>query len=151
MPTPIPSLASSGSRTEGIQHIPILRDTWVLSLRGRVETTSIKDDEEIPYFMLPSLGSGSTLRAFSSWRFRDRNSMLLQGEWRVMVNRVLDLALFYDTGKVTAHTSDLSFDGLKSDFGVGVRFHGPLSTPLRVELAHGSEGLNIVFSSSSAF
>ncbi len=123
----------------------------MLSLRGRVETTSIKDDEVIPYFMLPSLGSGSTLRAFSSWRFRDRNSMLLQGEWRVMVNRVLDLALFYDTGKVTAHTSDLSFDGLKSDFGVGVRFHGPLSTPLRVEIAHGSEGLNIVFSSSSAF
>jgi hypothetical protein len=136
---------------EGIQHIPILRDTWVLSLRGRVETTSIKGDEEIPYFMLPSLGSGSTLRAFSSWRFRDRNSMLLQGEWRVMVSRPLDLALFYDTGKVTAHTSDLSFDGLKSNFGVGVRFHGPLTTPLRIEIAHGNEGLNIVFSSSSAF
>jgi len=136
---------------EAIQHIPILRDTWVLSLRARLETTSQKEDQEIPYFMLPALGSGSTLRAFSSWRFRDRNGLLMQAEWRVMVNRLLDLALFYDTGKVTAHTSDLSFDGLKSDFGLGVRFHGPMSTPLRVELAHGDEGLNIVFSSSSSF
>jgi outer membrane protein assembly factor BamA len=136
---------------EAIQHIPILRETWVLSLRGRVETTSLKEDQEIPYFMLPALGSGSTLRAFSSWRFRDRNSVLLQAEWRVMVNRLLDIALFYDAGKVTAQTSDLSFDGLKSDVGFGVRFHGPMSTPLRVEIAHGDEGFNIVFGASSSF
>ena len=55
---------------EAIQHIPILRDAWVLSLRGRVETTYTKGDEVVPFFMLPALGSGSTLRGFSSWRFR---------------------------------------------------------------------------------
>ena len=136
---------------EAIQHIPILRETWVISLRGRVQTTSLKEDQQIPYFMLPSLGSGSTLRAFSSWRFRDRNSLLLQAEWRVIVNRALDLGLFYDTGKVTEHTSDLSLDGLESNFGVGVRFHGPVSTPLRVELAKGSEGFHVVFGASAAF
>jgi hypothetical protein len=136
---------------EAIHHIPILRDTWVLSLRGRVETTSLKEDQEIPYFMLPALGSGSTLRGFSSWRFRDRNSLLLQGEWRVMVNRLLDVALFYDTGKVMADTSDLSLDGLTSNVGFGVRFHGPMSTPLRVELAHGDEGFHVVFGASSSF
>lgn len=136
---------------EAIQHIPVLREAWVVSLRGRVETTSLKDDQEIPYFMLPSLGSGSTLRAFSSWRFRDRNSLLLQAEWRVMVNRMLDLALFYDTGKVTAEASDLSLSGLRDNFGVGVRFHGPRTTPLRIEVAHGDEGFNIVFGASSAF
>jgi hypothetical protein len=136
---------------EAIQHIPVLREAWVISLRGRVATTSQKDDQQVPYFMLPSLGSGSTLRAFSSWRFRDRHSLLLQAEWRVMVNRMLDLALFYDTGKVVREASDLSLDGLRNDFGVGVRFHGPRTTPLRIEFAHGDEGFNIVFSSSSAF
>ena len=29
---------------EAIQHIPVLRDAWVLSLRGRVETTHTDDD-----------------------------------------------------------------------------------------------------------
>ncbi len=136
---------------EAIQHIPVLREAWVVSLRGRVETTSLKEDQQVPYFMLPALGSGSTLRAYSSWRFRDRNSLLLQAEWRVMVNRMLDLALFYDTGKVTAEARDLSLKGLRNNVGVGVRFHGPRTTPLRLEAAYGNEGLNLVFGSSSAF
>ena len=84
-----------------------------------------KDGQQIPFFMLPSLGGGSTLRGYSSWRFRDQNSLLLQAEWRIMVNRFSTLAFFYDAGKVAARTADLDFDGLKDDFGFGVRFHGP--------------------------
>ena len=95
--------------------------------------------------MLPALGGGSNLRGFSSWRFRDRHSLLLQAEWRVIVNRFLDMAVFYDAGKVTARRGDLNLDGLKSDYGLGFRFHGPLSTPLRIEFAKSNEGLAIVF------
>ena len=73
-----------------------------------VETTYDKDDQQIPFFMLPSLGGGSTLRGFSSWRFRDRNSLLLQAEWRIMVNRFFDTAVFYDAGKVAARTVAIS-------------------------------------------
>jgi hypothetical protein len=136
---------------EIVQHFPILRETWAISLRGLVETTWLKGDQEIPYFMLPSLGGGSNLRGYSSWRFRDRNSMLLQAEWRIMVNRYLDTAFFYDAGKVERLTADLNLDGLKHDFGFGVRFHGPLSTPLRVDLAKSPEGLVLVFATSAAF
>jgi hypothetical protein len=136
---------------EVIQHFPILRETWAISLRGFLETTWLKGDQEIPYFMLPSLGGGSNLRGYSSWRFRDRNSMLLQGEWRIMVNRYLDTAFFYDAGKVTRLTADLDLDGLKHNYGFGLRFHTPISTPLRVELAKSSEGLVLVFSNSAAF
>lgn len=136
---------------EIVQHFPILRETWAISLRGLVETTWLKGDQEIPYFMLPSLGGGSNLRGYSSWRFRDRNSMLLQAEWRIMVNRYLDTAFFYDAGKVERLTADLNLDGLKHDFGFGVRFHGPISTPLRIDLAKSSEGLVLVFATSAAF
>jgi hypothetical protein len=134
-----------------IQHIPFLRDTWVISLRGRVETTFVDETQTIPFFMLPALGGGSTLRGFASWRFRDRHSLLLSGEWRVLVNRFLDTAVFYDAGKVTSRISDLDFDGLKSDYGFGFRFHGPLTTPLRIELAKSNEGLVLVFSAKAAF
>jgi hypothetical protein len=134
-----------------VQHVPILRDAWVLSLHGRVETTYTGDGEQVPFFMMPSLGGGSSLRGFSSWRFRDRHSLLLQAEWRVLANRFLDMALFYDAGKVASRTADLDFDGLKNSYGLGFRFHGPAVTPLRLELARSNEGLAIVFASKAAF
>jgi hypothetical protein len=136
---------------EAIQHLPILREAWVISLHALASSTSTKNDQQIPFFMLPTLGSGSTMRGFSSFRFRDRNSLLLQAEWRIMVNRFLDTAVFYDAGKVTAHTSDLDFNGLKNDYGFGLRFHGPLATPLRVELARSNEGRRLVFATSPVF
>jgi surface antigen Omp85-like protein len=136
---------------EGIQHVPVWREAWVLSLRARVQTTFTKSDQEIPFFMLPALGGGSSLRGFNSWRFRDRNSLLLQAEWRVMVNRFFETALFYDAGEVTARTGDLDFTGLKDDYGIGIRFHGPLATPLRIDFAKSNEGLHIVFAASAVF
>jgi outer membrane protein assembly factor BamA len=136
---------------EAVQHFPILREAWVLSLRAAASTTGTKSGQEIPFFMLPSLGGGTSLRGYSSWRFRDRNRLLLQAEWRVMVNRYIDTAVFYDTGKVTAHTRDLDLQGLSDDYGLGFRFHGPLATPLRIDFARSREGLSIVFSSSAVF
>jgi hypothetical protein len=134
-----------------IQHFPILREAWVISLRGLVATTFDKSGQQIPFFMLPSLGGGSNLRGYDSWRFRDRNRLLLQAEWRIMVNRFIDTAFFYDAGKVAARASDLDFNGLKSDFGVGFRFHGPFTTPLRIELARSREKWAIIFASSAVF
>lgn len=136
---------------EVIQHFPILREAWVISLRGFAQTAFDKENQKIPFFMLPAVGGGSSLRAFSSWRFRDRNSLLFQAEWRIMVNRFMDTAVFYDAGKVTQRTADFDFNGLKSNYGFGVRLHGPFATPLRIELAKGNEGLNLVFSASAAF
>lgn len=136
---------------EIVQHLPILRETWVISLHGLVQTT-LDDDDVVPYFLMPSLGSGSTLRAYPSGRFRDRHSLLLSGEFRWFPNRqAIDMALFYDVGKVAPFWDGLSLKGMKSNVGIGIRFHGPFMTPLRVEFARGREGINIVFSGSAAF
>jgi hypothetical protein len=143
----------SFDRVDGeiVQHFPILRENWVVSLHGLVQTT-LDDEDVVPYFLLPSLGSGSTLRAYPSWRYRDRHSLLLTGEVRWIPNRLgLDMGLFYDMGKVTSQWDDLSLDHLKSNVGIGMRFHTPLATPLRVELAYGREGLHLVFAGSAAF
>jgi outer membrane translocation and assembly module TamA len=63
----------------------------------------------------------------------------------------LDLALFFDAGKVTERRSDLDFDGLKTDWGIGARFHGPTSTVLRIEAARGSDAWRLVVSTNAAF
>jgi hypothetical protein len=136
---------------EIIQHLPILRETWVLSFRGRVQTT-LDDDDNVPYYLLPYLGSGSTLRGYSTARFRDRHSLLTSAEFRWIPSRLaLDMALFYDAGKVANRREDLDFNDMKSDWGIGVRFHGPTATPLRFEMARGSEGWHLVISSGAAF
>jgi hypothetical protein len=136
---------------EVVQHFPILRETWAISLRGLVQTTMTKAGQEIPFFLLPSLGGGHNMKGYESYRFRDRNSLLLQGEWRIMVNRFMDTALFYDAGKVAAHTSDLDLNGLTHDYGAGVRFHSPSATMFRVDVARSPEGIRLVFAGSAPF
>jgi hypothetical protein len=134
-----------------IQHLPIWRETWALSLRGRIQST-LGDSDVVPFFLLPSLGSGDTLRAYNSWRFRDRHSLLTTAEWRWFPNKNgFDMALFYDAGKVASRRGDLDFEGLTSNVGIGARFHGPAVTALRMELARGSEGWNAIFAADAAF
>jgi hypothetical protein len=138
-------------RAEAAQHIPILRETWVFSLRGRLESAT-GGDALVPYYLLPWLGSGSSLRGYGTGRFRDRHSLLFSGEWRWIPNRFLmDMALFYDVGTVAPRFGDLGFDNVKQDYGVGVRFHGPTATFFRLDVAHGSEGFHIVLSAGAPF
>jgi outer membrane translocation and assembly module TamA len=77
--------------------------------------------------------------------------MLLQAEWRINVNRFFDTAVFYDAGKVTSRAQDINFDGLKSDYGFGARFHSPFATALRIDVARSNEGTTLVFAMSPAF
>ena len=106
----------------------------------------------VPYYLLPSLGGGDTLRGYSSWRFRDRTAALTTAELRWIPNRnIVDVAVFYDAGMVAPEFGDIALGKFKSDVGIGVRFHGPRNTPLRIEVAKGREGLHLIFSGSAAF
>ena len=136
---------------EAIQHVPILREAWAISLHAVAKTTNGKDGQQVPFFMLPYVGGGSTLRGFISHRFRDQNTLALQAEWRIMVNRFMETAFFYDAGKVASRAADLDFNGLKSDYGFGMRFHGPFATPLRIEVAKSREGLALIFATTPIF
>jgi hypothetical protein len=136
---------------EVIQHLPILRETWVISLRGRVQTT-LDDNDVVPFFLLPELGSGRTLRGYQTGRIRDRHSLLTSAEFRWIPSRLaLDMALFYDAGKVASRREDLDLEDLVTNWGIGARFHGPSSTVLRIEGARGSDGWRVIIATSAPF
>ena len=138
-------------RTEVVQHLPLLRETWVLSGRASTESVVRKSDV-VPYYLMPWLGGGDTLRAYPTARFRDRHTLLFGGELRWFPNRLaLDMALFFDAGTVAPFRSQLSLDRLKSDYGIGVRFHTPTTTALRIDVARGSEGWRTVVTTSAPF
>jgi hypothetical protein len=134
-------------RVDGVaqQLIPILHGNWVIDLSLRASTTSTKDGNEVPFFLMPDLGGSAELRGFSNYRFRDRHSILFTAEYRWYVQEYVDMALFYDAGKVAARRSDLDFENLKSNFGIGLRFHTPRATALRLEVARSNEGLRLIF------
>lgn len=134
---------------DAVQHVPVLRETWVISLHGNLDTTL---DGDVPYFLMPAVGGGHSLRGYSSFRFRDRHSLLLQGELRWIPNRYgLDMAIFYDAGTVAPERSRLALSDLETSVGVGLRLHSPTATPIRIDLARGSEGLRLVVAGSAAF
>jgi hypothetical protein len=131
------------------QLIPILHGNWVIDLSVRTSTTSVDGGNEVPFFLLPDLGGSGELRGYGAYRFRDRNSIIFTGEYRWYVQEFVDMAVFYDAGKVARRRGDLDFDHLKSNVGIGIRFHGPQTTVLRIEAAKGNEGLRFIFGFSA--
>ena len=127
---------------EIIQHLPILRETWVLSFRGRVQSM-LDDDDHVPYFLLPYLGSGSTLRGYPTGRFRDRQALLTSAEFRWIPSRLaLDMALFYDAGKVASRAARISTSTISRPTGASASGSmARASTPLRLEARARLRGL----------
>ena len=132
------------------QAVPILRANWVLAFHGEVATTYTRGHETVPFFLMPDLG-GHLLRGFPAWRFRDRHRILVSGEYRWTPSQFVDMAVFYDAGKVTAARRDLNLSGLRRSYGIGIRFHAPAATVLRAELARTDEGFGLVLAFSPAF
>jgi hypothetical protein len=144
--------AFSFHRTDAVarQLIPILHGNWVIDLSLRASMADADSGDTVPFFLMPSLGGGRALRGYGNYRFRDRNSILFTGEYRWYVQEFAEMALFYDAGKVTSRRADLDFNDLKSDFGIGLRFHGPQTTIIRAEIARGNEGLRFILSFTPA-
>jgi hypothetical protein len=124
---------------EAFHLIPLMRANWVIALRALATVTDVDDADVIPYFLLPSVGGGRTVRGYPDFRFRDANRMVMNAELRWTPARFMDMALFYDTGKVTARRKDLNFDGLDDGYGIGMRLIGPNGYAFRVEAAHSRE------------
>jgi hypothetical protein len=137
---------------EAIQLIPILRANWVIALRGLATATDIDDTSAVPFFLLPSIGGGTTLRGYPDFRFQDRNRLVMNAELRWTPARFIDMAIFYDAGKVTAKREDLDFDDLKESYGIGMRLIGVRGYVFRVEAAHSREhNVRLIVSAGGGF
>ena len=124
---------------EARQLIPLMRANWVLALRGLATVTDVGDTSSVPYFLLPSLGGGNTLRGYPDFRFRDRHRLVMNAELRWTPARFLDMAVFYDTGKVASRRQDIDLDDLHDSYGIGARLVGPKGYAFRVEVARSRE------------
>jgi ATP:ADP antiporter, AAA family len=133
------------------QYLPLLRENWVIALRAQASATATSAGNAVPYFLMPDLGGSRSLRGYSTWRFRDRNSLLLSGEWRWTAGPFVDMALFADAGTVAPRFADLDWRGMKKSYGIGASFHTFTRTVTRLELSRTSNGTSVGVSFSPNF
>jgi outer membrane protein assembly factor BamA len=120
------------------QYVPLVRDRRVLALRARAIMTDPDSGAEVPFYFQPTLGGPDDLRGFRHFRFRDRNTLLFQAEYRWEIFTAVDGALFYDIGKVAPRRQDFHLSEFERDFGIGFRFGTANGVFLRIEGAFGS-------------
>ena len=133
------------------QYIPILRANQIIALRALASFAYAGEDEIVPFFLMPKLGGSKELRGFRGFRFRDRNRILLTAEYRWTPSKMLDLAIFYERGKVEPFAEDLDFKNLQYSWGVGARFHGPNLTFLRIEVGVSKEATRLILDTGLVF
>jgi hypothetical protein len=134
---------------EGLQVLPISGERWVMVLHGWGAFTDTAAGNSVPFYLLPSLGGGNTLRGYSDYRFHDRQLLVANAESRWALLTHVDVAAFVDAGNVAARVGDLNLD--KTSYGVGLRVHSRASTLGRLDVAHSREGWTASFKLSDPF
>ena len=134
---------------EAVQFLPIVEHAWVIALHGWGVFSDTSVGNSVPFYMLPTLGGGNTLRSYYDYRFHDRNLLLASAESRVAVFSHVDAAVFVDAGNVAPRAGDL--DLRKTSYGAGLRVHSRTSTIGRLDVAHGREGWLVFFKLSDPF
>ena len=147
--------------TEVQQRIPGIRSGHRLTLHGFLASTNAGSD--VPFYMLYTLGGSgglktfrpdllggdgtrATLRAFRNYRFRDRDLVLMQAEYRIPLHRYVHASVFVDSGQVAPRTSDL-FNDLRTTTGFSLSYVRNGRDLGRVDVGvGGGEGVQVFWS-----
>lgn len=133
-------------------YVPLLRGSHVLALHARVSSSQAGAGQQVPFYLEETLGGAYSLRGFSRHRFRDRQLLLLQAEYRWDLNAFASGALFIDAGKVAARARDLDLHDLSRNYGFGLRVGSRAGVALRADVAFGSgEGARLVIRFNDVF
>lgn len=142
----------SFGRFEGTvaQYFPTHGARGVLGLSARTWLSLADGTRSVPFYLTPTLGGGDLLRAYPTYRFRDRHAMLLLGQYRWAVHKFVDLAATYEAGKVAPTVGGLTFDNIAQSVALGVRLHTKKTGLIRADVAYGREGVrfNIGFTAA---
>jgi outer membrane protein assembly factor BamA len=133
------------------QFIPFFNRTRVFGFRAKTVLTEGDREQSTPFYFMPTVGGSDDLRGYRPFRFSDRNSLVLNGEYRWQVFDGLDAAVFVDAGKVFHRRGQLNFSNLESSVGFGLRFNVRNSTFLRTDVGFSHEGFQVWIKFSDIF
>lgn len=134
------------------QFIPLSSDhRRVLSFRAEAETNRSKGGSAVPFFDLPTVGSFSTLRGYTTRRFSDRSAMNTSMEYRYRIWRYLDMSLFTDVGQVAPVIGAFSWDNLHTSYGAGFIVRSQAGRGIVTNVTRSREGWGLYVDFSPLF
>ena len=133
------------------QMIPYLNRSHVLALRATTVMTFSRESQAVPFYLQSALGGNRLLRGFRRYRFHDNNMVHFTAEHRWHAIDVLEMALFFDSGKVTPKRSQINFHRLELAGGIGFRFKMNQNTVMRWEFGVSREGFQFWWSWEDPF
>ena len=128
---------------EAQQYFPFLNQRRVIAVRAKTTLTQTAAGQDVPFFLQPTLGGSEDLRGYREYRFRDRNMVVFNAEYRWEAFSGLDLAVFADAGQVAARPGDLHFRNFEKSYGTGFRFNTAKSVFLRMDVGFSKEGQHL--------
>lgn len=134
---------------EMAQFIPVAQRRVVFALHGWLAVTPLDANETVPFYMMPTLGDGATLRGFTGYRFHDNDAVVVNAEARFALMTHLDVAGYVAAGNVGPEANSLNLG--KREYGAGLRVHTGRSTVFRLDATHGPEGWRIIFRQNDPF
>lgn len=108
---------------------------------------------DTPFDQIPGLGSDRIMRGYYNGRYREKNYMAAQAEWRMPVWKVVGITAWVGTGQVANNVGDYTWNGLKPNFGVGLRimFDKASRTNIGIDQGFGRDTKGTYFSIGEAF
>ena len=109
--------------------------------------------EDVPFFKLPALGGPYRMRGYFYGRYRDKNSITAQVEYRQIVWGRWGFAAFYGLGDVAHEIYQFNLNELKYSAGFGIRFvfDKEQKINIRADFGFGRDTKGVYFSLEEAF
>jgi hypothetical protein len=124
---------------QAAQFVPLTRDgAHVLSARIGAVAVGAYDGSRIPFYFLAYAGGMDTVRSLPEFRYKDRNSVSLSGEYKWRLSPFLSVSAFADVGQVSPDWHSLRASDMKAGYGAGVAFHTTSQTFLRIDVGTGA-------------
>jgi len=123
----------------------------VLALRVALSYTNNEPGDRVPFYLLPYVGGGDTVRSFREMRFRDENAGVFNVELRHKLHSFVYVAGFADFGKVARDWEDINLLDLKKAYGIGLRAGTDQRTFFRVDVGRGDGGTRVFLKFTPSF
>jgi hypothetical protein len=106
-----------------------------------------------PFFALSQVGAQDQLRGYITGKYRDRDLLSAQVEYRRMFPNRFGFAVFGGASEVAKDFGDFNTGDIVAAVGVGVRYRLSKENPVnyRIDYAYGKDGGNLYFMVGEAF